>query len=207
MDVVLLFPGWSGNSTNQNFNLLISNLITNEFSYEIVDYLHHDGSLKKVKTMDECLKNAESRLKEIRKSYSGNVDFIALGHSLGAIVLRMLIERGNSFKEAIFAGGPHEGYLMRSYFWKLPIAFLLRVKIIFDLAPGSDFLKSLGPLPEGTYIGSINDKKVSLKSAIPGNAKGLRLILLDCSHDMFPCERKKVKSSAIPLVIRRIGDL
>jgi len=168
---------------------------------EIVDYLDKEGRFVKLKTRKSVLEyadRAEENLNRIIDSYPEGTKTMAVGHSLGAIILRILVLRGHNFKELIFAGGPFHGF-SRKYIFLLPLAAILRIKLFFELCPGSDFLKSLGQAPPGIYVGSKIDEKVSSESAIPEEANK-RIYLCCCGHDMFPKEKEKVSNSAIPVV-------
>jgi len=200
---VVLFPGWSGNSPKQNFSLLKEDLEKIPgIKVEIIDYLGIGGPFTKMRTRDsiwKIIRRAEEKYQQIPQ----DEPIIALGHSLGAIILRLLIERGHKFKLAIFAGGPHMGFLPRFKIME-PLALLFRVKLYFELKPGSDFLKILDPPPRGIYIASANDEKVSLESALP--SKTVERFILQCGHDMFPKERDKVPESAIPIVTKIVEE-
>ena len=197
MVLVLLFPGWSGNSPKQNFALLRERLEEIPgVRVEIVDYLGISGPFTKLRTrssIKELGRNAQDNL-----PYDWEKEVIAIGHSLGAIIIRLLIKRGHKFNECIFAGGPHNGFLQK-HLWLYPLAMLLGVKPFFELIPGSDFLKSLGEAPPGIYIGSQIDERVSLESAIPDDAR--KKISLCCGHNMFPYKKEEESRSAIPVVV------
>lgn len=203
MVLIVLLPGWSGNSPKQNFSLLKKRLEEIPgVRVEIVDYLGIKGPFTKLRTrksINELANEAEKNL------FCINFDaekVIAIGHSLGAIILRVLIERGHEFEESIFAGGPHGGF-KNKYLWQYPLAVLLGVKPFFELIPESDFLKSLGEAPSGIYIGSKTDEKVSLESAIPEEANR-KICLCCCGHNMFPYKKEEEARSAIPVVVEII---
>jgi len=200
MTLVLLFPGWSGNSPEQNFSLLKERLEEIPgVNVKIIDYLSISGPFTKFRTrssIKELADNAEKNL-----PYLGGEKVIVVGHSLGAIILRLLVKRGHKFEECVFAGGPNKGF--KNKYWQYPLAALLGVKPFFELIPGSDFLKSLREVPPGIYVGSKIDEKVSSESAIPEEANR-KIYLCCCGHDMFPKEKEKVSNSAIPVVVEII---
>ncbi len=194
-----IFPGWSGKKPKQRLALLKKRLEEIPcVDVVIVEYLGISGPFTKLRTknsIEELASNAEKNL-----PYAGGERVIAIGHSLGAIILRLLIKRGYKFDLCIFAGGPHKGFspkFLRLYH----LAALLGVKPFFELAPGSDFLKSLGEAPPGIYIGSQIDEKVPIESAIPKTTKRMIYYLYRCGHNMFPHKKKNESASAIPIVV------
>ena len=199
MVLVVFFPGWSGKNPQQRFALLRKRLeAIPGVSVVIIDYVDVRGPLTKLRTrssIEELTSNAERRL-----PYTAEERVIAIGHSLGCIIIRSLIKRGHKFDLCIFAGGPHKGFspkFLRLYH----LAALLGVKPFFELAPGSDFLKSLGEAPPGIYIGSQIDEKVPIESAIPKTTKRMIYYLYRCGHNMFPHKKKNESASAIPIVV------
>jgi pimeloyl-ACP methyl ester carboxylesterase len=198
MVLVQLFPGWSGNSPKQNFALLRERLEEIPgVNVVIVEYLGINGPFTKLRTrssIKELAINAENNI-----PYLGEEKVIAVGHSLGAIIIRLLIKRGHKFDECIFAGGPHRGFSAKLLFL-YPLALLLRVRPFLEMMPGSDFLKSLGEAPPGIYIGSIKDEAVPLMSAIPEEANK-KISLCCCGHNMFPYKKEEESRSAIPVVV------
>jgi len=170
---------------------------------ETIDYLDKKGKFIKLRTKKSALEyaeEAEANLDRIMNSYPEGTKIIGVGHSLGAIILRILVIRGYEFDELVFAAGPFKGY-SKKMILLLPLALILRIKLFFELFPGSKFLK-INNLPiSGFYIGSIIDEKVPLESAIP---KGTfyQYILDSCGHDMFPQKDEEVEKSAIPVVVR-----
>ena len=199
MVLVVFFPGWSGKKPKQRLALLKKRLEEIPcVDVVIVEYLGISGPFTKLRTknsIEELASNAEKNL-----PYAGGERVIAIGHSLGAIILRLLIKRGYKFDLCIFAGGPHKGFspkFLRLYH----LAALLGVKPFFELAPGSDFLKSLGEAPPGIYIGSQIDEKVPIESAIPKTTKRMIYYLYRCGHNMFPHKKKNESASAIPIVV------
>ncbi|KUK49824.1 MAG: hypothetical protein XD75_0172 [Parcubacteria bacterium 33_209] len=201
MVLIVLFPGWSGNSPKQNFSLLKKRLEEIPgVNVKIIDYLGISGPFTKFRTrssIKELADNAEKNL-----PYLGGEKVIVVGHSLGAVILRILVERGHKFDECVFAGGPHKGFKDK-YLWQYPLAALLGVKPFFELIPGSDFLKSLGQAPPGIYVGSKIDEKVSSESAIPEEANR-KICLCCCGHNMFPYKKEEEARSAIPVVVEII---
>lgn len=203
MVLIVLFPGWSGNSPKQNFSLLKKRLEEIPgVDVRIIDYLGIKGPFTKLRTKKSIRELVDEAEKSFLKISSKEEKIIAVGHSLGAIILRVLIERGHEFEESIFAGGPHGGF-KNKYLWQYPLAVLLGVKPFFELIPGSDFLKSLGQAPRGIYIGSKRDEKVSLESAIPEEANR-KICLCCCGHNMFPYKKEEEARSAIPVVVEII---
>jgi hypothetical protein len=203
MVLVIIFPGWSGKKPKQRLALLKKRL--GEIpcvDVVIVEYLNVSGPFTTLRTrssIEELANNAEKNI-----PYAGRGRIIAIGHSLGAIILRLLIKRGYKFDLCIFAGGPHKGF--SSKFLRLyHLAALLGVKPFFELAPDSDFLKSLGEAPPGIYIGSQIDKKVPIESAIPKIAGRLVFYLYHCGYNMFPHKEKNESASAIPIMAEIIG--
>ncbi|OQC17911.1 MAG: hypothetical protein BWX72_00334 [Firmicutes bacterium ADurb.Bin080] len=199
MVLVIVFPGWSGKNPQQRFALLRKRLeAIPGVSVVIIDYVDVRGPLTKLRTrssIEELTSNAERRL-----PYTAEERVIAIGHSLGCIIIRSLIKRGHKFDLCIFAGGPHKGFSPK--FLRLGhLASLLGVKPFFELTPGSEFLKSLGESPPGIYIGSQIDKKVPIESAIPKIAGRLVFYLYHCGHNMFPHKEKNESASAIPIVV------
>jgi len=199
MVLVVFFPGWSGKKPKQRLALLKKRL--GEIpcvDVVIVEYLGISGPFTKLRTknsIEELASNAEKNL-----PYAGGERVIAIGHSLGAIILRLLIKRGYKFDLCIFAGGPHKGFSPK-FLWLYHLAALLGVKPFFELAPDSDFLKSLGEAPPGIYIGSQIDEKVPIESAIPKTTKRMIYYLYRCGHNMFPHKKKNESASAIPIVV------
>jgi len=169
---------------------------------EIVDYLDKKGRFVKLKTRKSVLEyadRAEENLNRIIDSYPEGTKIMAMGHSLGAIILRILVLRGYNFKELIFAGGPFRGF-SRKYTPLLPLAAILRIKLFFELCPGSNFLKISTLHISGYYIGSRIDEEVPLESAVPKRADK-KFILDYCGHDMFPQQDEKFENSAIPIMV------
>ena len=199
MVLVVFFPGWSGKKPKQRLALLKKRL--GEIpcvDVVIVEYLGISGPFTKLRTknsIEELASNAEKNL-----PYAGGERVIAIGHSLGAIILRLFIKRGYKFDLCIFAGGPHKGFSPK-FLWLYHLAALLGVKPFFELAPDSDFLKSLGEAPPGIYIGSQIDEKVPIESAIPKTTKRMIYYLYRCGHNMFPHKKKNESASAIPIVV------
>lgn len=198
MVLVMIFPGWSGKKPKQRLALLKKRLEEIPcVDVVIVEYLGISGPFTKLRTknsIEELASNAEKNI-----PYAGRERIIAIGHSLGAIIIRLLIKRGYKFDLCIFAGGPHKGF--SSKFLRLyHLAALLGVKPFFELAPESDFLKSLGKAPPGIYIGSQIDEKVPIGSAIPENVKR-KIYLFYCGHNMFPHKKRDESASAIPIVV------
>jgi hypothetical protein len=198
MVLVVFFPGWSGKKPKQRLALLKKRLEKIPcVDVVIVEYLNISGPFTKLRTrssVEELASNAEKNI-----PYAGRERVIAIGYSLGAIILRLLIKRDYKFDLCIFAGGPHKGFSPK-FLWLYHLAALLGVKPFFELTPGSDFLKSLGEAPPGIYIGSQIDKKVPIESAIPENAKR-RIYLYHCGHNMFPYKKRDESASAIPIVV------
>jgi hypothetical protein len=199
MVLVMLFPGWSGKKPKQRLALLKKRLEEIPcVDVVIVEYLGVSGPFTKLRTknsIEELASNAEKNL-----PYAGGERVIAIGHSLGAIIIRLLIKRGYKFDLCVFAGGPHKGFspkFLRLYH----LAALLGVKPFFELAPDSDFLKSLGEAPPGVYIGSQIDRKVPIESAVPETTKRMIYYLYRCGHNMFPHKKKNESASAIPIVV------
>ena len=203
MLVVLLLPGWSGNSSRQNFSLLRKHLeMIPDLRVETIDYLDKEGKFTKLRTRKSVLEyadRAEWDLKRIINSYPEGTKMMAMGHSLGAIILRIFVLKGYEFEELIFAGGPFKG-ISRKFIPLLPLAAILRIKLFFELSPGSNFLK-ISTLPiSGYYIGSRIDEVVPLESAIPKTA-GKKFVLDYCGHNMFPQQDEEFENSAIPVVV------
>jgi len=199
MVLVVFFPGWSGKKPKQRLALLKKRLEEIPcVDVVIVEYLGISGPFTKLRTknsIEELASNAEKNL-----PYAGGERVIAIGHSLGAIILRLLIKRGYKFDLCIFAGGPHKGFSPK-FLWLYHLAALLGVKPFFELAPDSDFLKLLGEAPPGIYIGSQIDEKVPIESAIPKTTKRMIYYLYRCGHNMFPHKKKNESASAIPIVV------
>ena len=199
MVLVVFFPGWSGKKPKQRLALLKKRLEEIPcVDVVIVEYLGISGPFTKLRTknsIEELASNAEKNL-----PYAGGERVIAIGHSLGAIILRLLIKRGYKFDLCIFAGGPHKGFSSK-FLWLYHLAALLGVKPFFELAPDSDFLKLLGEAPPGIYIGSQIDEKVPIESAIPKTTKRMIYYLYRCGHNMFPHKKKNESASAIPIVV------
>jgi len=200
--IILLLAGWSSNAPQYAFAKLRRELF--EIPGVMIfspDYLEKSICLRKLRTK----KSIEEYADEVEKYFlSIKEDFpeepvIAMGHSLGSIVLRVLIKRGHTFDEVIFAGGPHDG-LSKKLLVLYPLAYILGIKLFFELLPGSKFLEELGKPPEGIYIASSKDEVVPRNSAFPPGAKR-GYIISSCGHNMFPREEKKVPQSVIPIVV------
>lgn len=173
---------------------------------ETIDYLDKEGRFTKLKTRKSVLEyadKAEDNLNRIIESYPKGTKMMAMGHSLGAIILRILVLRGYEFEELIFAGGPFKG-ISRKFMLLLPLAAILRIKLFFELCPGSKFLRISMLHISGYYIGSRIDEAVPLESAIPGEQK---IILDHCGHDMFPQQDEEFKNSAIPIVVDIVREV
>ena len=203
MLVVLLFPGWSGNSSRQNFSLLRKHLeMIPDLRVETIDYLDKEGRFTKLKTRKSVLEyadKAEDNLNRIIENYPEGTKIMAIGHSLGAVILRILALRGYAFEEIIFAGGPFHGF-SRKFILLLPLAVILRIKLFFELCPGRDSSKISMLHISGYYIGSRDDEVVPLESAIPKGKE--KIIILDhCGHNMFPQRDEEFENSAIPIVV------
>jgi len=199
MVLVVFFPGWSGKKPKQRLALLKKRL--GEIpcvDVVIVEYLGISGPFTKLRTKNSIEELADDAEKNL--PYAGGERVIAIGHSLGAIILRLLIKRGYKFDLCIFAGGPHKGFSPK-FLWLYHLAALLGVKPFFELAPDSDFLKLLGEAPPGIYIGSQIDEKVPIESAIPKTTKRMIYYLYRCGHNMFPHKKKNESASAIPIVV------
>ena len=118
---------------------------------------------------------------------------------MGGIILRLLVNRGHKFNLPIFAASPHKG--VSPLVGKLvPVAQVMGVRPLLEMAPESQFLKSLGTPPPGIYIGGREDILVPLHSAIPVNNG----VIVECGHSMFPNEFEKMASSAIPVVVEAV---
>ncbi|MDK2949095.1 MAG: Palmitoyl protein thioesterase [Patescibacteria group bacterium] len=203
MVLIVLFPGWSGNSSKQNFSLLKERLEEIPgVEVETIDYIGIGGPFTKLRTRKSINELANEAEKSLLQLSSSEEKIIAIGHSLGAIIIRLLVERGHKFDECVFAGGPHKGF-KNKYLWQYPLATLLGIKPFFELIPGSDFLKSLREVPPGIYVGSKIDEKVSSESAIPEEANR-KIYLCCCGHNMFPYKKEEEARSAIPVVVEII---
>ncbi|MFA7141908.1 MAG: alpha/beta hydrolase [Candidatus Paceibacterota bacterium] len=177
--VVFLIHGWSGNPEKSLVHL--QETLEMIPGIRVLRPIHGlKGPFSRVRARKNISYHAdvvEQTLKEIPE----DAPIIAVGHSMGALILRLLYNRGHRFEEMIFAGGPHKGVSPKVA--KLePLARILGVTPLLEMLPGSSFLEELGSPPPGIYIGGKKDKLVPLHSSIPTN-KG---IVLDCGHDMFP---------------------
>lgn len=206
MVVVAVFPGWSGEDSEQRFLLLRERLEKIPgVKVEIVDYLGVNGPFTKLRTrasITELTNEAEKNLLHLCK---GEERIIALGYGLGAIIVRILIMRGYDFERFVSVGGPHKGF-SKKYLWLRPLAKLFGAKPFFELMPESDFLKSLKEVPPGIYIGSKIDEIIPPESAVPEEVPETErnFLWFKRHHDMIPSEKQGVPKSAIPVVARII---
>lgn len=204
--IVFLVAGWSENSAWQNFILLRRLLEESGFVVVIPEYMDVDGSFTKLRTkksIEEYAKVVEISLKEVRLQYP-DIPIIGIGHSMGALILRILYNKGYVFNDLILAGGPHNG-VSKKFLLFFPIAFICKVKVFFQMLPSSKFLASLGELPPvAIYIGGMQDSIVPVISAAPiGMKKKYRLF---CGNNMFPQEESLVEKSAIPLIMEIVRE-
>lgn len=197
--IVLLIAGWSGNSPQYNFAVLRRELskIPGVKVYS-PDYLEKKGKLNTKESIEDCANRVEKYFLSIKKDFPEE-PIVAMGHSLGALIIRILIKRGHVFEDAIFAGGPHKG-ISKKFILLYPLAYVLGIKMFFELLPWSNFLEELGKPPEGIYIASSKDEVVPRNSAFPPGAKR-GYVVSSCGHNMFPREEEKVPQSVIPIVV------
>lgn len=176
--VVLLIHGWSGRPDKSLIHL--QNLL-DESEIRVLRPVHGlRGPFSRIRARKSVSYHADV-VEHTLMRVPEYIPIIAVGHSMGALILRLLYNRGHRFEEMIFAGGPHRG-VSSKVAHLAPLAKVLGVTPLLEMLPGSQFLEDLGPPPPGIYIGGKRDKLVPLHSAIPTN-KG---IVLDCGHDMFP---------------------
>lgn len=196
--IVFLVHGWTGTPERSLSGLqTILEMIP---GIRVVKPLYMDvkGPCTKWRTRKSINFYADVVEAEIEKLPT-DVPIIGVGHSMGAIILRLLHNRGHNFNLPIFAAGPHKG--VSPLVGKLvPVAQVMGVRPLLEMAPESQFLKSLGTPPPGIYIGGREDILVPLHSAIPVNNG----VIVECGHSMFPNEFEKMANSAIPVVVEAV---
>lgn len=203
--IYFLIPGWSGNSPRQNFSLLREHLEEIPgIKVEIAEYLEVSGKFTKFrskKSVEEYADKVKKDLDRVKNENPG-IPIVTVGYSLGGLILRQLYLWGYRFEEMILAATPNKGF-SRKFLLLAPLAYICKVKVFFQIMPGSKFLESLGECPkEAICLWGSDDLVVPCLSAIP-TKMGQGILIPGCDHGLFPHKKEKIAHSAIPVLVER----
>ncbi len=181
------------------------------------EYLDAKGFASKFRshlTVEQYAEIVEQFLLWIEKHYP-SVPIVAIGHSMGGLILKILYRKKHRFERIVFAATPHRGFILLPFDEKGRIFKVLgkifHVPCVIQMLPGSKFLEDLDKdgLPPGDYISGLTDNIVPAWSSIPTAGLGgadITCHSVRCGHRMFPHNPEEAESSAIPVVVKIVKE-
>ena len=206
--ILIAIEGWSENGAEWNYSLLREELKSLPIKIVVPSYLDAKGKFSRFRshrTVEEYASKVEKVILAERRE-NPNAKIYVLGHSLGGVIARYLCSKNFLPEEyMILAGTPNLGInfgFLKNSILKI-LAKICNVPAFFQLLEGSKFIYTLnifGIPSKAHYIFGEEDSVVSRASSDPLK---IGISVPNCGHKLFPREKEKLESSAIP-VIKRI---